>query len=130
MSAVFGTVHEAARALGCDANHVYYLINIGTLDAFKVRWIYRINMATVEDYAQARNRSGDQGFAGHPGRAGSVFVPASLFRDRAEGIAPRGGNPGLHRGWGMVHRAGGSRGLSRAKRDALTPPVQLEFAIA
>lgn len=46
---------EAAPLLGCKLKHVYFLIGMSELVAIKVRGIYRIDKAIVEDYAYRRN---------------------------------------------------------------------------
>ena len=49
------TVHEAAAVLGCNRNHVYYLLNMGRIEGFKVRWIHRISGGSLEAYKAGRD---------------------------------------------------------------------------
>jgi hypothetical protein len=94
------TVLEAAEAIGCDANHVYYLLNMGTLFAFKVRWIYRIDSASVEDYAARRFEKGIARLAPrYSGCPGYLFNPAGLAEngDARDHRAEASGLPGGRR---------------------------------
>lgn len=127
----FGTVVEAAARLRCDANHVYYLIYIGELYAVKVRWIYRVDMSTVEDYdtRRAAARAGKLAacYSEHPGY---LFDPACFaFNGPARIEAPRRAS-GLHGGRGVERNALGFPQVPVEKRHAVARPVQYELAIA
>jgi hypothetical protein len=128
-----GSVLEAAEHIGCDANHVYYLINIGTLYAFKVRWIYRIDMTTVEDYATRRpGREIAERATRYSGCPGYLFDLASFAEDN-NARDQRGQNNRISSGRGMERESSGLSSLPQPQRKpvAATPrPVQFELAIA
>ena len=128
---LFGTVSEAARRLRCDANHVYYLIYIGDLYAVKIRWIYRVDMSTVEAYdtRRAAARTGKL-IACNSEHPGYLFDPACLSFDgptRAE--TPRGAS-GLPGGRRMERNSLGLPRIPIEERHAIARPVQYELAIA
>jgi hypothetical protein len=67
------TVGEFAAVTGDDRQHVYYLIRMCVIDAFKVRTSWRISVDAAEEYydkrqIQGNNRTGipvtDNGYAG------------------------------------------------------------------
>lgn len=128
----FGSVLSAAERIGCDANHVYYLINIGTLYAFKVRWIYRVDMTTVEAYAARRPERGIDRFTPrYPEHPGYLFCLEYLNADGTPRTQAPGRPAGLPGGRGMERDPCGIPCIPVAQRHPVTPrPVQYELAIA
>lgn len=127
------TVLEAADFIGCDANHVYYLINMGVLHGFKVRWIYRINHVTVEEYAarrrEERARDNVSAYSGYPGY---LFDPTGFAFNNPAGTASARGAPGLSCGRRMERGEGRFPRVSGAERHtvARSQPEQYELNIA
>ena len=126
-----GSVTDAANRLGCNPNHIYYLLNIGELFAVKVRWIYRIDLKTVEDYATRRPQEGTgRDSSSHHRHPGYLFDLESLGLDSEARADARRRTPGLHHGRGMERDTKGLSRLSRPQRNPVEHPAQLEFAIA
>ena len=48
------SVDHAAKKLKTKANNVYYLIAMGELSGYKVRWIWRLWEKEVDEYALCR----------------------------------------------------------------------------
>lgn len=49
------SVGHAAKKLKTKANNVYYLIAMGELSGYKVRWIWRLWEKEVDEYALCRS---------------------------------------------------------------------------
>ena len=127
------SVLEAADFIGCDANHVYYLINMGILHGFKVRWIYRINHATVEEYAarrrEERARDNASAYSEYPGY---LFDPTGFTFNNPARIAPQGRSTGIPCRRRVEYSEGGFPRVSGSQRHAVVQPrpEQYELDIA
>lgn len=127
----FGSVLEAADRLGCNENHVYYLINIGELFAVKVRWIYRLDLDMVEAYATRRTAQEAGERSSRPSQhPGYLFDPAGFIIDRSSRALASRWNHGFHGGRRMDGRPDGLSGLSLQKRNTVIRPLQYELAIS
>ena len=128
---VFCTVHEAACLLGCQVQHAYYLIYMGELEAVKVRWIYRIYLDSLEEYA-SRTDAGkaENDVAGHPEYPGYLFGIEGFSDDSPPRAGAEERAAGVSGGRGMVGEPRRFSGISGTKRHAVTVPVQYELAIA
>lgn len=127
MSVRFGSPSEAAFLLGCSVQHVYYLLRMSQISATKIRWIYRIDMETVEDYAARRPQEAPARNASpHPGCPGYLFDLERLGQDGHEGNYTGKRTTSLPDGRRLEHRP------RRLHRLPVTPQhiVQLELAIA
>lgn len=117
------TVGEFAAVTGDDRQHIYYLIRMCVIDAFKVRTSWRISVDAAEDYydkrqIQSDNRTGisvtDNGYAGCNG----------LSAYQQQGCIPaygrRQGNSIMERRRrNMVHSPFGRDSVHRQKRKCV-----------
>jgi len=67
---MFLTVKQAAHYLGLELHQVYYLINMGEIEAVKIRGVWRLVYCAVLAYAEDWRRK--NGSVTYWNRAGSI----------------------------------------------------------
>lgn len=117
------TVGDFAAVTGDNRQHVYYLIRMCAIDAFKVRTGWRISVDAAEEYYDKRqiqidNRAGisvvDNGFAGCNG------MSAYQLQGRLSTYSRRQRNPRMERRRGNVVRSPfGRNSVHRQKRECV-----------
>lgn len=127
----FGTVLDTAEFLDCDSNHVYYLIYIGEVVAVKVRWIYRVDMSTVEEYAARQNSNGTRKVSSfHSCHPGYLFGLEDFSINSQERTETQERIERIYGRRGMEYSQGGFHRIPSGKRNAIARPIQYELAIA
>jgi len=94
------TVKEVADFLGCTERHVFYLIDMGSVECWKIGGIWRFYKGAVEQYAGSKNvrriNKKSPGYPKHEGGGGflELFTADSVTVDRprrSKGLSSGGG---------------------------------------
>jgi len=97
------SVSEAARRLKANQSLVYYAIWMGYVEAWKVRFVWRIYTPSVEEYDRRRNQRRNQtDTAGDTHDTGCSGVSLSVSDYCAQNDLGQSA-PRIHRGRGMEH---------------------------
>ena len=118
------SVKKAARVLQVDIHHVYYLLTMGYIEAFRIGKTWRLAPESVEEYDKRHYAKKDRsppGYFIYPGNSGFLFgtLPDCIPPN------PRGEAAGMERQRRpLVHRAERHPAVSIKKHN---PVKQLEL---
>lgn len=117
------TVGEFAAVTGDDRQHVYYLIRMCVIDAFKVRTSWRISVDAAEEYYDKRQIQGDNrtGISvAYNGYAGCNGLSAYQQQERVPAHGRRKRNSIMERRRrDVVHAPFGRAGVYRQERECV-----------
>jgi excisionase family DNA binding protein len=130
------TVQQAADFIGVNKRHVYYLVDMGSIEAFKVGKLWRFYREAIDRYVRSKNvRRTYQRAAGHPDdrRSGDLFELFYGNHNPADKTGRYRSLPNPRRVQPVEYQQGGFSQVSIKKHKPVRPkskyisPLQLEL---